>query len=284
MNWIITAISKIWVIGRLMGLMEKIITFENVTKSYNGKSVIDGISHDFFSGESIAFAGHNGCGKSTMLKIIAGFTKINRGNVKYHKKVRFSYVPEKFPGLDIKMIKYLKAIADMEGVPYSEVNKLIEEFFLDSMTDTKMSNMSKGSLQKVGVIQALMAPHDIILLDEPLSGQDTDSQEVFIGKINELKKQGITIFMSCHEKKLMDEISDKIYTINKGKLEKVEIDSVADSIFKIYVNKNRNLRRWPEMTEHGNRYVLSVQRDEIKETVMELYSEEWELVGIEEYI
>lgn len=267
-----------------MGLMEKIITFENVTKSYNGKSVIDGISHDFFSGESIAFAGHNGCGKSTMLKIIAGFTKINRGNVKYHKKVRFSYVPEKFPGLDIKMIKYLKAIADMEGVPYSEVNKLIEEFFLDSMTDTKMSNMSKGSLQKVGVIQALMAPHDIILLDEPLSGQDTDSQEVFIGKINELKKQGITIFMSCHEKKLMDEISDKIYTINKGKLEKVEIDSVADSIFKIYVNKNRNLRRWPEMTEHGNRYVLSVQRDEIKETVMELYSEEWELVGIEEYI
>ena len=267
-----------------MGLMEKIITFENVTKSYNGKSVIDGISHDFFSGESIAFAGHNGCGKSTMLKIIAGFTKINRGNVKYHKKVRFSYVPEKFPGLDIKMIKYLKAIADMEGVPYSEVNKLIEEFFLDSMTDTKMSNMSKGSLQKVGVIQALMAPHDIILLDEPLSGQDTDSQEVFIGKINELKKQGITIFMSCHEKKLMDEISDNIYTINKGKLEKVEIDSVADSIFKIYVNKNRNLRRWPEMTEHGNRYVLSVQRDEIKETVMELYSEEWELVGIEEYI
>ena len=284
MNWIITAISKIWVIGRLMGLMEKIITFENVTKSYNGKSVIDGISHDFFSGESIAFAGHNGCGKSTMLKIIAGFTKINRGNVKYHKKVRFSYVPEKFPGLDIKMIKYLKAIADMEGVTYSEVNKLIEEFFLDSMTDTKMSNMSKGSLQKVGVIQALMAPHDIILLDEPLSGQDTDSQEVFIGKINELKKQGITIFMSCHEKKLMDEISDKIYTINKGKLEKVEIDSVADSIFKIYVNKNRNLRRWPEMTEHGNRYVLSVQRDEIKETVMDLYSEEWELVGIEEYI
>lgn len=284
MNWIITAISKIWVIGRLMGLMEKIITFENVTKSYNGKSVIDGISHDFFSGESIAFAGHNGCGKSTMLKIIAGFTKINRGNVKYHKKVRFSYVPEKFPGLDIKMIKYLKAIADMEGVPYSEVNKLIEEFFLDSMTDTKMSNMSKGSLQKVGVIQALMAPHDIILLDEPLSGQDTDSQEVFIGKINELKKHGITIFMSCHEKKLMHEISDKIYTINKGKLEKVEIDSVADSIFKIYVNKNRNLRRWPEMTEHGNRYVLSVQRDEIKETVMDLYSEEWELVGIEEYI
>ena len=129
-----------------------------------------------------------------------------------------------------------------------------------------------------------MAPHDIILLDEPLSGQDTDSQEVFIGKINELKKQGITIFMSCHEKKLMDEISDNIYTINKGKLEKVEIDSVADSIFKIYVNKNRNLRRWPEMTEHGNRYVLSVQRDEIKETVMDLYSEEWELVGIEEYI
>jgi ABC-type multidrug transport system ATPase subunit len=273
--------SKILFIGCYM---EKLITLEKVTKAYHGKCILDGISHDFYEGESIAFAGHNGCGKSTMLKILAGFTKINKGNVNYHKKVRFSYVPEKFPGLGVKMIDYLNSVAEMEEVPYSKVNQLIKDFFLEDMIQTKMSNMSKGSLQKVGVIQALMAPHDIILLDEPLSGQDTDSQDVFINKVNELKKQGVTIFMSCHEKKLMDELSDKIYTINKGKLEKIEMDSISDSTFKIYVNKDKKLRRWPEMTEHGNRYVLRVQRDEIKDTVMDLYSEEWELVGIEEYI
>ena len=264
--------------------MEKLVTFEHVTKSYSGNTIIDDVSHDFFEGEAITFAGHNGCGKSTMLKILARFTGISHGSLIYHKKVRFSYVPEKFPGLDVKMIDYLKSVADMEGVSHSNVNKLIEEFFLEDMTETKMKNMSKGSLQKVGVIQALLAPHDIVLLDEPLSGQDTDSQRVFIDKMIELKKQGITVFMSCHEKKLMDELSDKIYTINKGKLEALKIEDVADSTFKIYVNKDSKLNCWPEMTEHGNKYVLTVQRDEVKATVMKLYSEEWELVGIEEYI
>ncbi len=198
--------------------MEKIITFEKVTKSYHGKCVIDDISHVFFEGEAVAFAGHNGCGKSTLLKILAGLIRINKGKVIHHKNIRFSYVPEKFPAADITMLRYLRSVAEMEGVPLSQANKLIHEFFLEEMVYTKMKDMSKGSLQKVGVIQALMAPHEVLLLDEPLSGQDTDSQEIFIGKIKELKKQGVTVFMSCHEKKLMDELADKVYMINKGKL------------------------------------------------------------------
>lgn len=264
--------------------MDKIITLENVTKSYHGKTILDGISHDFFGGESVAFAGHNGCGKSTLLKIIAGLVRINKGSVNYSKKVRFSYVPEKFPGLDITMISYLKSVAAMEGTPLSKVNDLIEEFFLDKMVYTKMSNMSKGSLQKVGVIQALMAPHDIMLLDEPLSGQDAQSQEVFISKVNELKSQGVTIFMSCHEKKLMDELSDKIYTIKQGKLEPIDNETSSESIFKIYLKRTDDIRRWPEMAVHGNRYVIGVHKDELKDTIMDLYEEGWELVGIEEYI
>lgn len=199
--------------------MDKLITLENITKSYSGRRILDGISSDFYKGESVAFAGHNGCGKSTMLKILAGLTRINHGKIHYHEKLRFSYVPEKFPGLDITMNDYLKSVAKMEGVDYTKVETLIEEFFLEEMTSTKLKSLSKGSLQKVGVIQALMAPHDVIILDEPLSGQDEDSQQEFISKINELREQGVTVFMSCHERHLMDALSDKIYTIQKGKLE-----------------------------------------------------------------
>ena len=202
--------------------MEKLITLENVTKSYGGQIVIDSVSHSFMAGESVGFAGHNGCGKSTMLKIIAGLIRINRGQVIYHKKVRFSYVPEKFPGTELTMLNYLKYVSDMEGVPFEDAEMLIQEFFLDSMRHTKMNNMSKGSLQKVGVIQALMAPHDILLLDEPLSGQDMDSQEVFIDKVNQLRAKGVTIFMSCHEKDLMDRLTDRVFTINNGRLTGVE--------------------------------------------------------------
>ena len=267
--------------------MEKLITLENVTKTYGGKTVIDQVSRVFTPGESIAFAGHNGCGKSTMLKILAGLIRIDRGQVLYHKKVRFSYVPEKFPGTELTMLRYLKYVADMEGVPFADVEKLIRDFFLDSMCHTKMSNMSKGSLQKVGVIQALMAPHDILLLDEPLSGQDMDSQEVFIDKVNQLKKKGVTIFMSCHEKKLMDELSDRVFYINDGKLEQSEDirkSSQAKAYFKVYVRKDDKQQAWPEMIPLNNRFVLTVKKEDLQDTITKIFKEGWELAGVEEYI
>ena len=260
---------------------KNIVTLENVSKSYENNIVLDCISHDFVKGESVAFAGHNGCGKSTLLKVIGGIVSINQGHVKYFGKIRFSYVPEKFIGFDVTMEYYLKRIAEMEGVKYSKVQQLIKDFYLDDMTYIKMNNMSKGSLQKVGVIQALMAPHDIILLDEPLSGQDADSQEVFITKINELKEQGITIFMSCHEKKLMDELSDKIFTIEEGKLKNLE--KISEASFRIFVRRNHN-ECGPKMILRGNKTMHKVKETQMKETVMKLYDDGWEVIGIEEYI
>jgi ABC-type multidrug transport system ATPase subunit len=197
---------------------EKLITLENVTKKYGGETIIDSVSHTFYKGESIAFCGHNGCGKSTMLKLISGIIPISSGKLQYHEKLRFSYVPEKFAGMEIEMIDYLRGVERMEGVDPSVTDGLIEDFFLESMIHTRMDKLSKGSLQKVGVIQALMAPHQVILLDEPLSGQDADSQKVFLDKMNELRDQGITIFMACHEEKLIEALSDRVYTIEKGML------------------------------------------------------------------
>ena len=264
--------------------MEKLITLENVSKSYSGKRIIDSVSFNFLRGESIALSGHNGCGKSTMLKIVAGFTAIDQGSVNYHKKLRFSYVPEKFPGMDVSVNSYLYAVADMEGAGKDRVDGLVYDFFLEGMTDTKMISLSKGSLQKVGVIQALIAHGDVLLLDEPLSGQDAASQEVFISKINELRGKGHAVIMSCHEKKLMDELSDKIYTINKGKLEELKQTQIADTFYKVYVRMAEGAKPWDKMTECGKRYMLKVRREEMKDTIMRLYAEKWELVGIEEFI
>ena len=265
-----------------MKMTESIVTLESVSKIYNKYTVLDSISQGFQKGGSVAFVGHNGCGKSTLLKVLAGLVRTEQGRVRYSGKVRFSYVPEKFTGLDVSMERYLSSVARMEGVDYGRVKGLIKDFFLEDMTHIRMDHMSKGSLQKVGVIQALMAPHDIMLLDEPLSGQDADSQEVFISKVNELREQGVTIFMSCHEKKLIDELSDQVYTIEKGKLRNREEEE--ESVFRIYVRKNDRLEAWPEMFSRGNKYLLRVKEAQLKETVMKLYGEGWELIGIEEYI
>ena len=259
---------------------EKIITLENVTRKFKGKCVIDSVSHDFYKGDSIAFYGHNGCGKSTMLKLISGLIPLSGGDIHYHKNLSFSYVPEKFVGMEIEMIEYLEGIARVEGVDHQVVESLIKDFFLDSMIHTRMDKLSKGSLQKVGVIQAIMAPKDVIILDEPLSGQDADSQAVFISKIKELRKQGITIFMSCHEKRLIDELSDKVFTIVNGKLVQTEYSN--DIAYKVYARINHDLSMWKEMRTIGNRNEMTVKEPVLKETVMRLYEDGWEIVGIEE--
>ena len=263
--------------------MEKLISLDNVTKSYDGNCVLDHISHDFYAGESVAFTGHNGCGKSTLLKILAGLTSLSSGAVRCHKKIRFSFVPEKFPGMDIRMTDYLYAIAGMESVDTAVADRLIKEFFLGSMARTRLNELSKGSLQKVGVIQALIAPKEVLLLDEPLSGQDSASQDVFIQKINGLRKKGVTVFMSCHEKKLLDELSNHEYTISKGKLY-LKDNGESDSLFKVFVRKREGLSPRAEMKDHGNRYLIEVKRGELKETVLKLYDEGWELAGIEEHL
>lgn len=257
------------------------ITFENVTKSYNGRPVIDCVSHTFKEGESIAFYGHNGCGKSTMLKLISGLISVSNGKISYDRKLRFSYVPEKFPGTGLRMIDYLHNIAKIEGVDPKVVNGLIKDFFMESMVNTRMDKLSKGSLQKVGVIQALMDPHDVIILDEPLSGQDADSQMVFISKMNELRNKGVTIFMSCHEKRLIDALSDKVYTISQGKL--IEAVSSSDKDYKVYIRKNEALSPWPEMIANKNRYEISVKESLLRGTVLSLYEDGWEIVGIEQH-
>ena len=262
--------------------MEELITLNDVSKSYDGKCVLDHITMALYKAQSIAFTGHNGCGKSTLLKLIAGLIRLSSGKIDHHEKIRFGFVPEKFPGMNISLRDYLYSIAKIENVDHSEVDSFVRDFFLESMINTKLYELSKGSLQKVGVIQALIGKRNIILLDEPLSGQDAASQDVFIEKINELRGRGVTVLMSCHERRLIDELTDLEYTIHNGKLYCKE--NGEEFFYKVFVKKNESLTAWPEMTDHGNKRMLQVKGAELKETVIRLYNEGWELTGIEEYL
>ena len=264
-----------------MSMAEQLITLENATKIYNGRCVIDSVSHSFCNGESIAFCGHNGCGKSTMLKLLSGLISLSGGSIHYNGRPRFSYVPERFPGMEIELIDYLHQTALMEGIDPKIADNLISDFFMDPMIHIRMDKLSKGSLQKAGVIQALMMPHDVLLLDEPLSGQDTDSQEVFISKVRELKDQGITILMSCHEKRLIDALSDKVYTIDDGKLVTSVLEGNGN--YKIRIRKNDALSPRDNMKDAGRYYEMTLSEERLRETVMGLYADGWEIVGIEEY-
>jgi ABC-type multidrug transport system ATPase subunit len=141
-----------------------------------------------------------------------------------------------------------------------KVNELYKKFYLESMKCVPMKHLSKGSLQKVAVIQALISRCDVLLLDEPLSGQDMNSQKNFISTIKELTSQGVTVIMSCHEAFLVDELSSKVFQIKDRKIvegEKPKRERVSYNTM------------FFEENENGDRKFISELKD-----ILECYEEE----------
>lgn len=200
--------------------MEEIIKLDQITKRYRGAAVLDRLSLSVIEGQSAAFVGRNGCGKSTLLKVLAGLVRPDSGTVVLKRKLLFEYVPERFPQMSLTAVQYLSCMGRIEGLAASDIKekcgRLFEDFFFTGLSGVPMKHLSKGSLQKVGVMQALLRRPDVLLLDEPLSGQDEESQKVLIQKVNGLRNAGTTVLMSCHERLLIDSFADRIYRIEGG--------------------------------------------------------------------
>ncbi|NRT72740.1 ATP-binding cassette domain-containing protein [Clostridium beijerinckii] len=208
-----------------------IIKIKNLVKKYDDRLIFDDVSLDIMKGESIALTGHNGMGKSTLIKILCGLTSITSGEVIRDKNLKFNYIPENFSQLNIKAGEYIKLIGEIEGISKDDfvkkTNYLYKEFNLENMINTSMKNLSKGTLQKISVVQALLSKPDILLLDEPLSGQDSDSQKTFIRMVRELIKDGVTVIMSCHELFLIDQLSSRILQVKDSKILEIKRTDIS---------------------------------------------------------
>lgn len=261
--------------------MEQII-LENISKKYDGRWIIKEASHTFSKGQSIAFMGYNGCGKSTLLKMIAGLVAPTSGKVRYKEAVLFHYVPEKFMPSPLTAREYLWHMGKLDGLDKKEIGEIIkklgEDFFLSEMLDISMQSLSKGTLQKIGVIQAFMKQPQVLLLDEPLSGQDAASQKVFIKKVNELREREVTIFMSCHEPQLVEAVSEEVYTIQKGQF--CIFRQKKQKIYTLLVKNICERPLWEGMEKYGAGYKMQVHEEKTQQTLLELLKQGWVLKGM----
>ena len=266
----------------MRGKIVEIIQLKNVSKKYDGKLVLDKIDKTFVQGQSVAFVGHNGCGKSTLLKIIAKLVTATSGEVVYNKPLLFHYIPEKFSPVSITARQYLIHMGALDGLGKEEIKDRIEslgqDFFITDLLDTAMKSLSKGTLQKVVVLQALLKTPDILLLDEPLSGQDLASQKVFINKINQLREQGVTIFMSCHERKLIEAIAEDVYTFRNGSL--TEYNYKKQKLYLMILENVKQLPIMDEMKKYGEYYSLKIDQNECDQLLPELIQKGWKLRGL----
>ncbi|HPE33845.1 MAG TPA: ATP-binding cassette domain-containing protein [Bacteroidales bacterium] len=208
------------------------IVVENLTKIYGTQRAVNNISFKVKTGEVLGFLGPNGAGKTTTMKAITTYLVPNDGDVKVgefsiHKqpeeiKKRIGYLPENNPLYqDMPVIDYLKFVGRLQGIPSDKIREKIKEMIvvcgLEGEKHKKISELSKGYKQRVGLAQALIHDPDVLILDEPTSGLDPNQ----IVEIRELiKKIGRekTVILSSHILAEVEATCDRIMIINKGKI------------------------------------------------------------------
>lgn len=190
---------------------------KNIKKIYKRKEILKDISLSVKEGEIIALVGTNGCGKSTLLRILAGITMPSSGKVITSPDCRFSFIPDRYEKSGFTIPGFMEHMQRILQIDAGEqLEAYYKNFHLENMLDTPMKQLSKGTLQKAAMIQALLGEKDILFMDEPLSGQDIKSQQYFVKEIRSQKEQGLSALMACHEPFLIKELADKVYQIKDG--------------------------------------------------------------------
>lgn len=270
---------------RVLIMPKTMISVSNVTKKFGQRTVLSDVNLKIKRGDSIAFIGHNGSGKSTLLKIIAGLLPFDNGKVLYSHKLKFDYVPERFPTMNITAREYVIQMGLVEGLSRAFVanrsQQLFEALFMNEMADTPIRYLSKWTIQKVAVVQAFLSPPDVLLLDEPISGQDSASQRVFMDMVNQLNyEHDVTILCSCHEDYMVAKISKSVYEIIDHELHEVkDINKFSNKkICLRFENKTNELNNISQFViksamkiEHkGNEIEIHVATDKINSVIREM--------------
>jgi len=193
------------------------IEFQNVSKTYStGKKALNNVSFRINSGIIVGVIGRNGAGKSTMFKVMSsviydyeGTCLIDGMKLSSLDSERISYLPE-VRGLDCRaqVLEHLTDLVRYKGLKKKEAEASVlawlKKFELDDAKYKKIDMLSKGNQQKLQFIVAVASKPEILILDEPFSGLDPITSDLFWDHIMALKADGCTVVFSTHD------LSDKM--------------------------------------------------------------------------
>ncbi|MCS7280665.1 MAG: LPS export ABC transporter ATP-binding protein [Desulfobacterota bacterium] len=206
-----------------------------ISKSYNGRLVVDDLNLSVKEGEIVGLFGPNGAGKTSSFYMIIGFLKPDRGRIMLDKeditalpmfmraKKGITYLPQE-PSVFRKMTveDNLIAILEFHGLSKEairgKVNELLEAFKLEHLAKNRAESLSGGERRRLEIARALMVSPRFILLDEPFSSIDPLSISELKKIIKNLKKKNIGILLSDHNVRDSLPLCDRAYVINNGKL------------------------------------------------------------------
>jgi len=207
------------------------IKVSNISKSYNEVLAVDQVSFSINKGEVLGLLGHNGAGKTTIMKMLTGFLSPDTGTINISnmsvstntldiQKI-IGYLPENCPvWSEMSIIEYLDFQLSLKNI-YGEnkkklINDAIDRTNIRDRVFDSISSLSRGYRQRVGVAQAIMNNPEVIILDEPTNGLDPTQILSMRNLIKELSTSS-TVILSTHVLQEVEAVCDRVIIIGKGK-------------------------------------------------------------------
>lgn len=206
------------------------ITAEALSRNYGDFVAVQEVSFQIPRGTVIGLLGHNGAGKTTIMKVLTGYLEPTSGSVQIdglditsHRlevQKKIGYLPENSPVYpEMTVIDYLEYVAELRGIaPKQRANAIrnaIQRTRLEEKSTDSIQTLSRGYKQRVGVAQAILHEPEILILDEPTNGLDPSQIQEMRQLIRELSEKS-TVILSTHILQEVHAVCDRVLIISRG--------------------------------------------------------------------
>lgn len=206
------------------------VATRGLSKRYGTQDAVIGVDLTLHAGECVALVGHNGAGKSSLIKLMLGLTHPTAGSLRVlgedpagaqaaRLRQRIGFLPENVafhPGMSGR--ECLDFYARLKGLPTRDTPALLERVGLErAATGRRIGTYSKGMRQRLGLAQALLGAPRLLLLDEPTTGLDPALRRSFYAVIRELRDAGATVLLCSHALTELEGQADRVVVMNRGR-------------------------------------------------------------------
>lgn len=207
------------------------IIIDHATKRIRNATVLKDISYRFTSGRVYGLQGPNGCGKTMLMRLVAGLIRPTEGSVyvdgaELGKEIDFpdsmgvlienpAFLPNSTGMDNLKLLAQLK-----NRISDRQIKQAIENVGLDPQDCRKYKKYSLGMKQRLGIAAALMEQPELIILDEPTNALDNNGIEQICALIRREQKRGALILLTCHDSAILTTLSGEIISIDGGSIER----------------------------------------------------------------
>lgn len=258
---------------------------DSLVRSYGHFKAVDNVCFTIEPGQIVGLLGHNGAGKTTIMKMLTGYLEPDSGTVTLDDipiqenlasfQSALGYLPESLPVYqEMLVLDYLDYAAELKGLKgqekLAEVKRVVHETGIQEKIESPISALSRGYKQRVGVAQAILGKPKLLILDEPTNGLDPSQTEQMRKLIRDISKKA-TVILSTHIMQEVDALCDRVLILKSGRL---AVDADLEELRKgreMLLATNLDLERITSITKEMEEVEAVREEPELPSDIPESY-------------